>query len=190
MIKYSSMMLILLCGFVTAQNWQTVNIDTFRVDEQQVLISSKNSKMGLAWRNFNLPDSINEFYVQADIFYKTVPKAKLFFLFGVSKDSSFSFLASGYDFRQKKIVLGKIAFWDSTTVNFEQLASKNVEIHDYRPLYVYRIITNKQKETIQAEVNGVPMLVYNPDVKLGYQLLGFLISGGTALLEKFRVVYR
>ena len=182
--------LLLLCGVVAAQNWQLVNIDTFNVDEQQMLISPEDDKMGLAWQYFNLPDSANEFYVQADIFYKTTPEAKLYFLFGLSKGEGISFLASGYDFQQNQIELGNINFVDSTTVVFEQLAAKKVEIHDYRPLYVYRIIINKQKGTIQTEVNGVPMLVNYPFVRQDYRLLGFVVSGGTVQLEKFRVVYR
>ena len=189
-LKHCLVCLFLLCGVTVAQNWQLVNIDTFNVDEHQMLISSENDKMGLAWQYFNLPDSANEFYVQADIFYKTTPEAKLYFLFGLSNGEGISFLASGYDFQEYQIELGNINFVDSTTVVFEQLAAQKVEIHDYRPLYVYRIIINRQMGTLQAEVNGVPMLVNYPFVQQDYRLLGFVVSGGTVLLEKFRVVFR
>jgi len=174
-----------LCQALFAQGWQTSRLDTFFFDADNAVVLSASQQYGFALRQQQPPNFNQRFWIEGNILYENSPReSDLYFIFGhASVDSIW---AAGYSLRQKQIIFGRVGIQTDGEIDFKKLASKPVEIIDFRKKYVYRIIFAHKTNEMIAEVNGVPMTVKLPFPIGLLDQFGYLLKGKRVRVELLR----
>ncbi len=184
-LKIYSCIFLLFCPALFAQDWQISQLDTFFFDADNAIVLSASQQYGFALRQRQPPNFSEKFWIEGNIFHENSPmETDLYLMFGDA--STDSLWAAGYSLRQKQIIFGRVEKQTGGEVIFKKLASKAVEIIDFRKKYVYRIIFVHKTNEMIAEVNGAPMAVKLsfPVHRLDY--FGYLLKGKQVRVELLR----
>jgi len=181
--------LVLIFGWLaaTAQDWQTMRLDTFYVTESGEIAVEARNHIGMAYSAGKPKEYPRKYWIEGNIYFSGSPKeTDASYVFGSDAGDSLQLWAAGYSLAQKQIYLGKIDIAENGEIRLTELATKPVEIIDHRNQNVYRIIFIYDSNEIKIEVNGVPLLTNCPVSTRAINYYGYLVNGKLVRFEKMR----
>ena len=179
------LMPIVLCG----QAWETRGISTLSPQENNDVIVTTGPQPGMVFhRQLSRPDSDRWWFMADSWNLGEVDQADLFFVFGRSLPDTTDLYACGYSAVRDQIELHRIAIRNDSLIELSLLARKAVEIISSEQKYVLKLIFEDAAQSLQMEINGVPMKTAAPIPPGTISIAGYLLSeNATARFRQIRI---